>query len=74
MFVTALVKPVRSPIAPAAMLEAPLIIDAAKSEPGIFGRESEGLLPPEGIPVPVLAGMLSPPPPLVCAAGCQPGL
>ena len=63
MLVIAPVKPVRSPIAPAAMLDAPLIIDAAKSDPGIFGRESEGLLPPpEGMLVPVLAGMFRPPP------------
>ena len=40
--VTPLVKPVRSPTIPAENAVAPLTIDAAKSEPGMFGIENEG--------------------------------
>ena len=42
------VKPVRFPTIPAEKLVAPLIIPAAKSDPGILGMLRDGLeLPPE---------------------------
>ena len=47
-FVMPVVKAVKLPTTPAAMPEAPLITLAAKSDPGIFGRE--GCPPPEGLP------------------------
>ena len=40
--VTPLVKPVRLPTIPAENAVEPLTIDAAKSEPGMFGIENEG--------------------------------
>jgi hypothetical protein len=45
------VKEVRLPTTPAAIPVAPLIRLAAKSEPGIFGRETLPLPPPAGFPV-----------------------
>ena len=68
LLVIALVKPVMSPITPAAKVEAPLTIDAAKSEPGICGKETEGL--PPAAPLPELTGAAIPPlPPIVSTAG-----
>jgi hypothetical protein len=47
--VTPLVKPVRLPTIPDENAVAPLTMEAAKSDPGIFGIENEGfeLPPPE---------------------------
>lgn len=46
---TAPVKPVRSPTTPAETAVAPLMIEAAKSDPGMLGMEIDGFdpLPPE---------------------------
>jgi len=41
-----LVKSDTLPMTPAAMPVMPLTIEAAKFEPGMFGRDIEGLLPP----------------------------
>lgn len=41
--VTELVNPVRSPTTPEETAVAPLIIEAAKSEPGMLGMLTEGL-------------------------------
>ena len=57
--VTPPVKPVRSPTTPAARPEAPLTTDAAKSDPGICGRFSEGRL----FELPPAAGAETAPPP-----------
>lgn len=59
-FVTDEVKSVTLPITPAAILEAPVTIEAAKSAPGKLGRLMEGRLPPD--PVLVETGAASPPP------------
>ena len=54
-FVTAVVRPVKPPTTPAAKVDVPLITFAAKSEPGICGRDIR--LPPDD---PTLAGVLLP--------------
>ena len=68
--VTELVNPVRSPTTPEETAVAPLMIEAAKSEPGILGMLTDGLeeLPETGAAV----GILKPGPD--AGAAVKPGL
>ena len=64
--VTALVKPVKSPTTPAETAVAPLMILAAKSEPGKWGSVIEGFeeLPEAALEGAELPTLLTPPPTL----------
>ena len=70
--VTAPVKPVRSPTTPAETAVAPLMIEAAKSEPGMLGMEMDGFDPPP--PETEETGLASPDAPPTEGLAAKPGL